>query len=186
MTTANTMSALTGTWALDPSHSRLGLSARHAMVATVRGSFKDVSGLLNLDGEDPSKSTAEVTVQTASIDTGTPDRDTHLRGADFLDVEKWPTLTFKSTSVRAVGDDDYALVGDLTVRDVTRSVELALTYLGSSTDPFGNARAGFEAQTEISRKDFGLVWNVALETGGLLVSDKVKIAIDVSAIKQAA
>lgn len=186
MTITTTKAALTGTWNLDPSHTRLGFSARHAMVTTVRGSFTDVSGVLTLDGDDPTKSHADVTVQTSSVDTGTPDRDVHLRGADFFDVEKWPTLTFTSTSARASGDDEYVLAGDLTIRDVTRPVELAISYLGSSTDPFGNARTGFEGSTEISRKDFGLVWNAVLETGGLLVSDKVKISFDVSAIKAVA
>lgn len=184
MTSTTATSELTGTWTLDPAHTRLGFSARHAMVATVRGSFKDVTGDLTLTGDDPTKSSAEVTIQTASIDTGQPDRDAHLRSADFFDVEKWPTITFRSTSARAKGDDEYVLIGDLTVKEVTRTVELAVTYLGSSTDPFGNARAGFEGTTEISRKAFGLTWNVALETGGFLVSDKVKITIDVSAIKQ--
>jgi polyisoprenoid-binding protein YceI len=185
MASTATTTALTGTWNIDPAHTRIGFSARHAMVATVRGSFTDVTGVLQLNGDDPTRSTAEVTIQTASINTGQPDRDTHLRSGDFFDVEKYPTITFKSTSARAEGDDEYVLVGDLTVRDVTRPVELEITYLGAATDPFGNSRAGFEGSTEISRKDFGLTWNVALETGGFLVSDKVKITVDVSAILQA-
>ncbi|MEO6713800.1 MAG: YceI family protein [Mycobacteriales bacterium] len=185
MTTATTTSELTGAWTLDPAHTRLGFSARHAMVTTVRGHFGDVSGVLQLDGDNPEKSTAEVTIQTASISTGQADRDGHLRGADFFDAQTWPVITFKSTSARANGDDDFVLTGDLTVRDVTRPVQLKVSYLGAATDPFGNKRAGFEGTTEISRKDFGLTWNVALETGGLLVSDKVKITVDVSAIGQA-
>lgn len=185
MTATTETSALTGTWNLDPSHSRLGFSARHAMVTTVRGSFADASGVLALDGEDPSKSTAQVTVQATSVETGAPDRDGHLRSPDFFDVEKWPTLSFASTSARAAGDDEYVLTGDLTIRDVTRPIDLRISYLGASTDPFGNARAGFEGTAELSRKDFGLVWNAVLETGGLLVSDKIKIVIDVSAIKAA-
>jgi polyisoprenoid-binding protein YceI len=184
MSVSTSGSTLTGTWDLDPAHTRLGFSARHAMVATVRGSFTDVSGVLQLDSENPTNSTAEVTVQIASVQTGQPDRDAHLRSGDFFDAEKYPTLTFKSTSAKATGDDEYILTGDLTVRDVTRPIDLTIVYLGSSTDPFGNLRAGFEGQAELSRKDFGLTWNVALEAGGFLVGDKVKITIDVSAIKQ--
>lgn len=175
---------LTGTWALDPAHSRLGFSARHAMVATVRGSFGDFAGVLRLDAGDPARSTAEVTIQAASIDTGTPDRDAHLRSGDFLDVEEFTTLEFRSTGARTLSESDYVLSGELTIRGATRPVELAVTHLGTSTDPFGNLRAGFEGETVISRKDFGLTWNVALETGGFLVSDKVKITLDISAIKQ--
>lgn len=175
---------VTGTWALDPAHSRLGFSARHAMVATVHGGFGDFAGVLRLDADDPTRSAAEVTIQAASIDTGTPDRDAHLRSGDFLDIEQFPTLEFRSTGARAVSADDYVLTGDLTIRGTTRPVELAVTHLGVSTDPFGNLRAGFEGETVISRKDFGLTWNVALETGGFLVSDKVKITLDISAVKQ--
>lgn len=184
MTTQTSTSALTGTWNLDPAHTRLGFSARHAMVATVRGSFKDISGVLHIDGDDPTRSSAEVTIQAASIDSGNSDRDGHLASPDFLDVENWPTITFTSTSARAKGDDEFVLVGDLTVKGVSRPVEVAISYLGSSTDPFGNARAGFEGQASISRKDFGLIWNVALESGGVLVGDKVKLSLDVSAIRQ--
>lgn len=183
-TSATETSTLTGTWTIDPSHSRLGFSARHAMVATVRGGFDDFTGTLQIDEADPARTTAEVTIQAASINTSVGDRDGHLRSGDFLDVETYPTLKFTSTSARAAGDDEYVLTGDLTIRDVTRPVELKVSYLGASTDPFGNLRAGFEAETTINRKDFGLVWNVALETGGILVGDKIKITIDVSAIKQ--
>ena len=183
-TTTIERETLTGTWTLDPSHSRLGFAARHAMVATVRGSFQDVSGSLRLDAADAVRSSAEVTIQAASIDTGVADRDAHLRSGDFLDVERFPTLRFRSTSVRADGADDYVLSGELTIRDVTRPVEISISHLGASTDPFGNLRAGFEGETVIRRKDFGLTWNVALETGGFLVGDKIKITLDVSAIKQ--
>ncbi|HZG93486.1 MAG TPA: YceI family protein [Mycobacteriales bacterium] len=183
--TTTTATTLTGTWAIDPSHSRLGFSARHAMVATVRGGFREFDGTLHLDEADPARSSAHVTIQSASIDTSVADRDGHLRSGDFLDVETHPTLTFTSTSARAAGDDEYVLVGDLTIRGVAKPVELAVTYLGTSRDAYGNLRAGFEAETTINRKDFGLVWNVALETGGILVGDKIKIAIDISAIKQA-
>jgi polyisoprenoid-binding protein YceI len=182
-TTTIERKALTGTWTLDPSHTQLGFAARHAMVTTVRGGFHDVAGTLHLDAEDPTRSAAEVTVQAASIDSGVADRDAHLRSGDFLDVEKFPTLSFRSTSARESGDDEYVLSGDLTIRDVTRPVELKISHLGAASDPFGNLRAGFEGSTVISRKDFGLTWNVALETGGFLVGDKIKITLDVSAIK---
>jgi polyisoprenoid-binding protein YceI len=183
-TTTLDRATLTGTWTLDPAHSRLGFAARHAMVATVHGSFHDASGDLHLDAADPARSSAEVTIQAATIDTGVADRDAHLRSPDFLDVERFPTLRFHSSSVRPDGDDEYVLSGELTIRDVTRPVEISVTHLGLSTDPFGNVRAGFEGTTVISRKDFGLTWNVALETGGFLVGDKIKITLDVSAIKK--
>jgi polyisoprenoid-binding protein YceI len=180
-----TTDTLTGTWVLDTTHTRLGFSAKHAMVTTVRGQFNDFAGSLTLDGDDPSKSSAEVTIQAASFSSGVEGRDTHVRSADFLDVENYPTLTFRSTSVRSDGDD-FVLVGDLTVRGTTRPVEIEVEIEGQDKDPFGNERVGFSGETTISRKDFGLTWNVALDSGGLLVSDKVKITLDVSAIKQVA
>jgi polyisoprenoid-binding protein YceI len=175
----------TGTWAIDPAHSRIGFSARHAMVTTVRGSFESFEGQLHLDGQNPSAATAGLSVQTASIATGSADRDTHVRSADFLNVEEFPTMTFAATQVRQTGDDTFVMVGDLTIRGTTRPVEIDAVLEGVSADPFGNDRIGFSGRTVIRRKDFGLVWNVALETGGVLVSDKVTIELDVSAIKQA-
>jgi polyisoprenoid-binding protein YceI len=177
--------ALTGTWVLDPAHTRLGFSAKHAMVTTVRGQFETVEGTLSLNGEDPTASTANATIQAASFASGTADRDTHVKSPDFLDVEKYPTLSFASTGVKAVGDDEYIVSGDLTIHGVTRTVDLEVEFEGVSKDPFGNDRIGFSGKTEISRKDFDLTWNVALEAGGWLVSDKVKITLDVAAIKQA-
>jgi polyisoprenoid-binding protein YceI len=185
MTTTTQTSPVTGTWTLDPAHTRLGFAARHAMVTTVRGSFTDVSGVLTLDADNPTQSSARVTVQAASFDSGSSDRDRHVRSADFLDVDNYPTLTFVSTSVRPVGDDEYVLAGKLTIKDVTRDIEIAIRLLGTETDPFGNLRAGFEGSAQISRRDFGLTWNVALESGGVLVSDKVRITLDVSAIRTA-
>jgi polyisoprenoid-binding protein YceI len=185
MTTTTTRSPLTGTWTLDPAHSRLGFAARHAMVTTVRGSFTEASGVLHLDADSPTQSSAQVTIDAASFDSGSPDRDKHVRGTDFLDVDTYPTLSFVSKSVRPIGDDEYVLAGELTIKGVTRDVEIGINMLGTETDPFGNLRAGFEGSTQISRKDFGLTWNVALESGGVLVSDKVKITLDVSAIKAA-
>ena len=175
-------SAYEGTWTIDPTHTRLGFVARHAMVTKVRGQFDEFAGTLVIDAANPSASTANVTVQLASVNTGTPDRDAHLRSADFFDVENNKEMTFASTGVKQDGDE-FVMLGDLTIKGVTRPVELELEPTGVATDPFGNVRAGFEGETEISRKDFGLTWNVALEAGGVLVSDKIKIQLDVSAIK---
>ena len=184
-TTTSTLAQTTGTWAIDASHTRVGFSAKHAMVATVRGQFNDFTGSLTLDGAAPEKSVAHVTIATTSISTGSDDRDNHLRSGDFLDVETYPEITFQSTGVRYEGGDDFVMTGDLTIRGTSRPVELAVELEGLAADPFGNERIGFTGSTTISRKDFGLTWNVALEAGGVLVSDKVKITLDVSAIKQA-
>jgi len=177
-------SAYQGTWTIDPSHTNLAFLARHAMVTKVRGHFEDVAGTIVIDAANPSGSTATVAVQLASVNTGSPDRDAHLRGADFFDVENNPAMTFASTTVKDDGDQ-FVMLGDLTIKGVTRPVELELEPTGVATDPFGNVRAGFEGSAELSRKDFGLTWNVALEAGGVLVSDKIKIQLDVSAIQSA-
>jgi len=177
------LSATSGTWVLDPSHTRLGFAAKHAMVTTVRGAFLDFEGSLTLDGDEPANSNAHLVIQAASFDSGSAQRDGHVKGADFLDVENHPTLTFASTSVRQDGND-FVLVGDLTIHGTTRPVQIAVELEGVDKDPFGNERVGFSGTATISRKDFGLTWNVALESGGILVSDKVKITLDVSAIKQ--
>jgi polyisoprenoid-binding protein YceI len=174
---------LTGTWTIDPSHSEAGFTTRHAGIAKVRGSVAITEGTVVI-GQDLTTSSVTAVLDPTTIDTRDANRDGHLRSADFFDVENFPTWTFTSTSVVAAGGD-YVLTGDLTIHGVTRSVELALEFNGTATDPFGNARAGFSATTEISRKDFGLTWNAALETGGFLVSDNVKIALEISAIKQA-
>ena len=176
------LSNVSGTWNLDVAHTRVGFSAKHAMVTTVRGAFADFEGSLVLDGDDPSRSRADVTIQAASFNSGNEQRDGHVRSADFLDVENHPTLTFHSTDVRADGED-FVLVGDLTIRGTTRPVEIAVELEGVEKDPFGNQRIGFSGETTISRKDFGLTWNVPLDSGGWLVSDKVKITLDVSAVR---
>lgn len=176
----------TGTWELDSTHTNIGFSARHAMVAKVRGRFTEYAGTIVIDGANPSASSTKVTIQTKSIDTRNDQRDEHLRSADFLDVEQFPEVTFASTGVKDKGDGEFVLAGDLTIHGVTRPVELEVSYAGVSPDPWGGTRIGFEAHTEISRKDFGLTWNVALETGGVLVSDKIRIDIDVEAVKQEA
>jgi polyisoprenoid-binding protein YceI len=174
---------LTGTWVIDPSHSEAGFTTRHAGIAKVRGSVAITEGTIVV-GDDLTTSSVTAVLDPATIDTRDANRDGHLRSADFFDTESFPTWSFVSTSVAAKGGD-YVVTGDLTIHGVTRSVALDLEFNGTATDPFGNARAGFSASTEISRKDFGLTWNAALETGGFLVSDNVKVALEISAIKQA-
>lgn len=177
------LNELNGTYTLDPSHSRIGFVARHAMVTKVRGSFNEVSGTASGTSVDDAK--IEVTVQTASVDTRSADRDAHLKSGDFFDVEQYPTITFVSNEVAAVDADTVRVAGDLTIKDVTRPVTIDFDYNGAATDPFGNQRIGLEGSTVVNRKDFGLTWNAALETGGVLVSDKITLEFEVSAIKAA-
>ena len=171
-----------GDYALDTSHSRLGFVARHAMVTKVRGQFSDFAGTAHIDTATPAASSVTVTAQTASFETGSADRDGHVRSADFLDVETFPELTFVSTDVARDGSD-WTITGDLTIKDVTKPVTFAFEETGSARDPFGNVRLGFEGSTTINRKDWGLTWNAALETGGVLISDKIKLDLDISAIQ---
>jgi polyisoprenoid-binding protein YceI len=188
MTTSTTtgLEQLTGTYDIDAGHSSLEFAAKHAMVTTVRGRFSDFEGTLYLDGADPASSRAEVTVRLASLDSRSEGRDEHLRSADFFDVEQYPELTFRSTRAAAgKRDGEYRLWGDLTIKGITREVELELSFTGSATDPWGGQRVGFEGTTTVNRKDWGLNWNVALEAGGLLVSDKVKLNLDIAAVKRA-
>ena len=168
-----------GTWNIDASHSELGFVARHLMVTKVRGQFKEFEGTAKV-GDDLGSSQVSAVVQLASIDTGSADRDAHLRSADFFDVENNPTMSFTSTEVT---EDE--LKGDLTIKGVTKPVTFDLDFNGLATDPWGNTKAGFEASTEINRKDFGLEWNVALEGGGVLVSEKIKINLDIQLVKAA-
>lgn len=179
------LAALTGDYTLDPAHSSIGFSARHAMVTNVKGDFKDFEGTLHLDGTDPSESTASIDVKMGSIDTGSPDRDGHLRSGDFFNTEAYPTMTFRSTSAQALGGDDYRIAGDLTILGTTKPVTIDLEFNGAATDPFGNERVGFEGTAEILRSAWGLTYNAALETGGVLVSDKIKLTLEISAIKNA-
>jgi polyisoprenoid-binding protein YceI len=174
---------LTGDYQLDPAHTRIYFVARHAMVTSVRGYFHEFDGRLHLDAEHPEASTAHVTVQMASLDTGQEQRDAHLRSPDFFAVETHPQMRFESTEVTAVDEDTYRLTGDLTIRNQTRPVTLEVTFNGSAKDPYGNLRAGFEGKGVVNRRDWGLTWNAALETGGFMVSDKVRIEFDVSAVK---
>lgn len=180
------LAALTGDYTIDPAHSSIGFTVRHAMVTNVRGSFGDHEGVLTLDGSDPSKSSASIDVRIASVDTGIADRDGHLVSADFFDAETFPLMTFRSTSAEQLGGDTYRVTGDLTIKDVTRPLSIDLEFNGSATDVYGNERVGFEGGTDILRSDWGLTWNAALETGGVMVSDKVKLSFDISAIKAAA
>jgi polyisoprenoid-binding protein YceI len=173
---------ISGDYVIDAAHTRVGFSARHAMVTTVRGQFKDFEGQAHIDTANPGASSVTLKIQTASIDTGVADRDGHLTSADFFDVEQFPEITFVSTDVSRDGAD-WTITGDLTVKGVTQPVTVEFESTGSARDPFGNLRVGFEGGTAISRKDWGLTWNAALETGGVLVSDKVKLEFDVSAIQ---
>jgi polyisoprenoid-binding protein YceI len=183
-TSATSLAGATGTWVIDAAHTNLGFSTRHAMVSKVRGNFGEFSGSFTIDGENLANSSAELTIQAASIDTKSADRDAHLSSPDFLDVEKFATITFASTAVKV--DGDKAIVtGDLTIHGVTRSVDVVYDFAGISQDPWGQTKIGFEGSAKISRKDFGLVWNAALETGGVLVGDEIKLTLDVEATKQA-
>ncbi|MFD9632229.1 YceI family protein [Streptomyces violascens] len=179
------LAALSGTYTIDPAHSSIGFTVRHAMVTNVRGSFTDHEGTLTLDGSNPGASSASIDVKIASIDTGIADRDGHLRSGDFFDAEQFPVMSFRSTGAKELGGDKYRIIGDLTIKDVTRPLSIDLEFNGSATDPYGNQRIGFEGGAEILRSDWGLTWNAALETGGVMVSDKVKLTFDISAIKSA-
>ncbi|MGW2084565.1 YceI family protein [Streptomyces sp. NPDC001880] len=179
------LAALTGDYAIDPAHSSIGFTVRHAMVTNVRGTFGEHEGSLKLDGSDPANSTASIDVRIASVDTGIADRDGHLVSGDFFDAEKFPLMTFRSTQAEQLGGDKYRITGDLTIKDVTRPLSIDLEFNGSATDVYGNERVGFEGSADILRSDWGLTWNAALETGGVMVSDKVKLNFDISAIKSA-
>ncbi|MHC5905189.1 YceI family protein [Streptomyces sp. S6] len=178
------LAALTGDYTIDPAHSTLGFTARHAMVTNVKGKFDEFSGELHLDGSDPAASTASIDIVMASIDTGSADRDGHLKSADFFRTEEFPTMTFRSTKAESLGGDDYRVTGDLSILGTTRPVSIDLEFNGAAKDPFGNERVGFEGKAEILRSDWGITWNAALETGGVLVSDKIKLNFDISAIKK--
>jgi polyisoprenoid-binding protein YceI len=175
-------STVTGAYVIDPTHSRIGFVARHAMVTKVRGSFNQFEGSGYLDVENPSASKVELTIQSASIDTRNADRDGHLRGNDFFDMENYPEISFVSTSVEAI-DGGYRVTGDLAIKGVTKPVVLDFEYNGTAVDPFGNTRVGLEGTTTINRKDWGVNWNAALETGGVLVGEKVVLEFEVSAIR---
>jgi len=184
-TTATTpsLSELTGNYSIDAAHSRIGFVARHAMVTKVRGAFNEYVAAGYLDGNDPSKSTVSVTIQAKSIDTRNEQRDNHLRSNDFLDMENYPEITFVSTAAKQLDDSTFQLTGDLTIRGVTKPVTIDFDYQGAVKDPWGNTRIGFDGQVTINRKDWGVNWNAALEAGGVLVSEKVTLEFELSAIK---
>ena len=170
-----------GTWNVDTVHSTVGFVARHLMVSKVRGRFGSFSGVIDV-AEDPLESTVTATADVSSIDTGDDKRDEHLRSADFFDAERFPTISFTTTGLEPVGSD-FVLHTDLTIHGVTRPVDFELEFEGVSPDPWGGTRAGFSAEAEVNRKDFGLEWNVALDTGGVLVGEKVKLVLDIQAAK---
>jgi polyisoprenoid-binding protein YceI len=171
-----------GIWTLDMSHSEIGFTVRHAGISKVRGRFTDASAEAHV-GPSLASSRLQATVKTASFDSGDANRDAHVRGADFFDVESYPEMTFRATGIEGDGED-YTVTGDLTIRGIAKAVELEVEFTGVAVDPFGATRAGFSAEAEISRKEFGLTWNAALEAGGLLVSDKVKINVEAALVKK--
>ena len=175
----------TSTWQIDPAHTLVEFAGRHMMVTTVKGRFKGVRGTITIDEADPARSAVEAELDAASLDTGNEQRDAHLKSPDFLDVEKYPTITFRSTRAQPQGNERARVTGELTVHGVTREVTLDTELTGFGRNPFGKEVAGFEARTTLNRKDFGLTWNMALETGGVLVSDTLKVEINVEATKQA-
>jgi polyisoprenoid-binding protein YceI len=183
--TAPALTELTGTYTLDPAHTRIGFVARHAMVTKVRGAFNEFEGTATLNGADPASSSARVTISAASIDTRNAQRDEHLRSNDFLSMDEYPQITFASTAARQVDDATFELTGDLTIKGVTNPITIPFSYEGAAKDPFGNLRVGFEGAVTINRKDYGITWNAALETGGVLVSDKVTLEFELSLVKTA-
>ncbi|MBQ1096538.1 YceI family protein [Streptomyces sp. NPDC097107] len=185
MTTTPDLTTLTGAYTIDPAHTTIGFTARHAMVTNVKGKFLDFSGALHLDGADPTRSSASLDIAMDSVDTGSADRDGHLKSSDFFKTDEFPKMTFRSTGAEALGGDEYRVTGDLTILGTTKPLTIDLEFNGAAKDPFGNERVGFEGKAEIKRSEWGLTWNAALETGGFLVSDKIKLNFDISAIKQA-
>ncbi|MFI2202704.1 YceI family protein [Streptomyces sp. NPDC020192] len=174
---------LTGEWMIDPAHSRVGFSVRHAMVTTVRGAFPQYESRLYFDGREPERSRADLVLYTASVDTGVEQRDAHLVGRQFLDSASYPRMTFTSTAVRLVGKDVYRMTGDLTIKDTTRPVDLDLTYIGHVTDAFGDERVGFDGTTTINRLDWGLTYEARIAQGGAMVSETVRLQFDIAAIR---
>ena len=185
MTTTTVPSTLTGTYTIDPAHSRIGFVARHAMVAKVRGSFNEFDGTGYFDAADPSKSHLQLTIKAASVDTRNADRDAHLRSNDFFSMDEFPEITFASTAVEEISPEKFRVIGDLTIKDVTKPVTLDFEYTGAAVDPYGNQRIGLEGSTTVNRKDWGVNWNAALEAGGVLVSENVTLEVEISAIRAA-
>lgn len=173
------------TWTIDTSHSAAEFAVRHMMVTTVKGTFESLTGSLSFDAANPAASSVEAHIDVAGINTRFADRDNHLRSADFFDVENFPKMTFKSTSVQVTGDNVGKVTGELTIKDVTKTVTFDVEFFGEVKSPFGDTRVGFQGTTTINREDWGLTWNVALETGGVLVDKNVKITVDLQAVAQA-
>jgi polyisoprenoid-binding protein YceI len=186
MTQTTTSPTLTGDYDRDPVHSRIGFAAKHAMVATVRGQFNNWSGTVHLDEDNIANSKATLEIEADSVSTGNGDRDSHIKAEDFFHVEKHPTITFVSTHAEAKGDDEFVLTGDLTIRGTTRSVSIPFEKTGTSVDPWGGNRVGFEGKTKVSRKDWGLTFNVPLDGGGVLVGDKVTLEFDIALVRKTA
>lgn len=172
------------TWKIDPSHTLVEFAGKHMMFTTVKGRFAVVDGTIRVHDQDPTQSSVEAVLDAASVATGDARRDDHLRSPDFLDAATYPTIAFRSTRVERAGEDRLKVEGDLTIRDVTRPVVLDVEVQGQGKNPFGKIVAGFSAQTQINRKDWGLSWNVALEAGGLLVGDQLKISLEVQAVRE--
>jgi polyisoprenoid-binding protein YceI len=181
--TSVTPETLTGDYTLDLAHTRIGFSARHAMVTKVRGQFNEFTGSVFLDAENPANSKVEITIKAASVDTRNADRDAHLRSNDFFAMEEYPEITFRSTHVEQASENEYYVTGDLTIRGTTKPVTVNFQLTGSAADPWGNFRVGFEGQTTINRKDWGVSFNAAMEAGGVLVSEKVNLEFEVEAVK---
>jgi polyisoprenoid-binding protein YceI len=183
MSTTTVPNTLTGNYTIDPTHSRIGFAARHAMVSKVRGSFNEFDGSGYFDAADPSRSNLQLTIKAASIDTRNTDRDAHLRSNDFFDMDTYPEITFVSKAVNQVDAYHYRVTGDLTIKGFTKPVTVDFEYTGAAVDPYGNQRIGFEGQTTVNRKEWGVNWNAFLDTGGVLVSEKVTLEFEVSAIR---
>lgn len=186
MTATHTLPAeLTGEWTIDPAHTRIGFVARHVMISKVRGGFTEFAGSLHLDADDPTASSAQLTVQVASVDTRNAQRDGHLRTNDFFDAATYPQITFASTKIVQLDAERFEVTGDLTIKDVTKPVTIAWELTGVATDPYGSLRVGFEGGATINRTDYGVNFNAPLEAGGVLVSEKVTLEFDVEAVKAA-
>jgi polyisoprenoid-binding protein YceI len=172
-------------WAIDPSHSKVAFKVKHLMISNVLGSFREFEGAATTDGNDFSTAKISFSLNTSSVDTEIADRDAHLKSADFFDAENYPKITFSGNGLKDLGDDMYELTGELTIKNVTKTVTLSVEFGGIGTDPWGNVKAGFSVNGKINRKDFGLNWNAALEAGGVLVSEEVKLSADIELVKVA-